>query len=156
MGYRDHVEWEEYWQVGPASDADIDRVEGEIGHTLPVAVRTELKAHQGMAPVPSLVDLRDGLPKIDFGPLFHCVNGRNGYIPLVLENLRAGGYPERLVPISMSSGGQPHFALDYGRGDGSPSVVYVQPEVGYQDEALCVAVADSWEELLTVFEAEEQ
>jgi len=143
------VQWEEYWGVGPADEAEVSRTEDQLGVRLPRDFRATLLAHQGMAPVPSLIEVFPGRPLVDFGPLLHCREGEPGCITQEMKLLGRGGYPRRLIIISTSTGGQSHFALHYADADSAPSVVFVRPELGYDNPKCIVHVALTWAELLS-------
>ncbi|MGE3630416.1 MAG: SMI1/KNR4 family protein [Sandaracinaceae bacterium] len=146
------VDWEDYWRVGPATSDEIARVESTLGRLFPQDVREALRDHQGMAPVPAMLEVFPERPRVDFGPLFHCREGSSGNLLARVELLRRRGYPATLVPISMSSGGQSHFALDYSHD--APRIAFVRPELGYDSDRCVVPVADSLTELLARLEPE--
>lgn len=149
------LQWKEYNRVGPASEADLARVEKWIERRFPADIRPIIMKHQGQIPIPQFI--RDPVSGVftNFGAMMHCTPSDYDYIPDVLAMFRRSGYPDWLIPISTGGGGQTHFAYDFRESLDEPIIVIVRPELGYDDPDFVVPVAKSFAELITKLESDD-
>lgn len=143
------IDWEEYLDVPPASDADIARVEHTLGVTLPDDFRDALRRHQGRLPTRNVLHA-DAMNPVTFGPLLHVSSTADGYAA-DYEMTRVAAVWRRLypkvVPIADNGGGS-CFAYDYAAGERQPPIVFLNHEAEPTDPAGKIRVADSFTELL--------
>ncbi len=149
------VNWEYYLWDGdrPASEADLKRVEGELGVRLPADYWAVVRLQQGKTPDPYRFDfIEDGRPaSAAMGPLFHFLApgkaGPNENYGL-LQNLalRREQLPPGVIPFSEDGSGN-QLAFDYRADKDAPPVVFVNHDAQVESEWIS-RLADSFSDFL--------
>jgi SMI1 / KNR4 family (SUKH-1) len=128
----DGVEWEEYLNIPPASDKDIQRIESLFSIVFPEEFKQILKSVQGKAPFPEIIESEE-VCEVPFGPIFHVLSEVKPSYSIEHVKNRWNQYYPNLLPIADSGDGC-FFAYDLSEDKEKPPVIFVNAEADPEDE----------------------